>query len=380
MTDIKKKKKVSWKSILMVAAFLCVCFGLGLFIGSVLDPLIDELPPEKFFPGLIGVYILLFVFLYAHIVIHEGGHLILGLLTGYRYSSFRIGSFMWVKSNGKLYFKRYSLAGTGGQCLMAPPDMVDGKIPYALYNFGGFFANLITSVIPLVVVMLSWELTYWNCMVILWSAIGLFLALTNGIPMRMQGMPNDGHNAMSLGKNPEALKAFWLQMKINERISNGNRLKDLPEEWFTMPAEEGMQNSLIATIAVFACNRLMDLGKYDEAAVEMERLVNGKNGIVGIHKQMLNADLLFCELVGENRPEKIAELYNDELKKFLKMAKKSPSTFRTQYLYAKYVEKDEKAVAAALNGFEKVAKTYPYPHEVEAERELIAYAEEKLTN
>ena len=124
----------------------------------------------------------------------------------------------------------------------------------------------------------------------------------------------------------------------------------------------------------------MDLGKYDEAAVEMERLVNGKNGIVGIHKQMLNADLLFCELVGDNRPEKIAELYNDELKKFLKMAKKSPSTFRTQYLYAKYVEKDEKAVAAALNGFEKVAKTYPYPHEVEAERELIAYAEEKLTN
>ena len=30
-------------------------------------------------------------------VIHEGGHLVFGLLTGYKFSSFRIMSFMWVK-------------------------------------------------------------------------------------------------------------------------------------------------------------------------------------------------------------------------------------------------------------------------------------------
>ena len=140
-----------------------------------------------------------------------------------------------------------------------------------------------------------------------------------------------------------------------------------------------MQNSLIATIAVFACNRLMDLGKYEEAAVEMERLVNKKSGMVGIHRHMLNADRLYCEMVGENRPEKIEELYTDELQKFLKTMKKSPSAYRVQFLYAKYVEKNEKAALAAWNNFERVAKTYPYPHEIEGEREMIAYAEEQLT-
>lgn len=378
MSKSKKKKKSVWKSIGLIVLFLIISFGFGLLLGTVLDPIMDELPPEKFFPGLIGVYIVLFGGSFLHTVLHEAGHLVFGLFTGYQYSSFRIGSFMWVKYEGKIRLKRHTLAGTGGQCLMAPPDMVDGKMPYFLYNAGGCFANFVVSVIPLVLVLLFWQPTYLNFMVILWSVTGLFIVFTNGIPMKLQGMPNDGHNALSLGKDPEALMAFWLQMKIVEQISFGKRLKDLPEDWFTMPDEEGMQNSLIAAIAVFACNRMMDLGKYEEAAKEMERLVNKKSGMVGIHKHLLNIDRIYCEMVGKNRPEKIEELYTDELKKVLKVMKKSPSTHRLQYLYAKYVEKDEKKAAVAMAEFEKVAKTYPYPHEIDGEREMIAYAEECL--
>jgi len=100
--------------------------------------------------------------------------------------------------------------------------------------------------------------------------------------------------------------------------------------------------------------------------------------MVGVHVQILKADRVFCEMVGENRPEKLEELYDDELKKFLKAMRKSPSTYRVEYLYAKYIEKDEKKASTAMAGFEKVAKTYPYPHEIEGERELIRYAENKL--
>ncbi len=375
MTKEKKKKKFPWKVILLFAVVMAASFGAGWFIGSVMKPVAKDIPPEKFFPGLIGVYVFLLLFSFLQIVIHEAGHLVFGLLTGYRYSSFRIGSFMWVKLDGKLKLKRYSLSGTGGQCLMAPPDMVDGKLPYVLYNFGGCIANLIFSLLPLIVVLIFWKPTYANFMVLLWAAIGFFYALTNGIPMKIQGMPNDGHNAMSLGKEPEVMKAFWLQMKINEQVASGKRLRELPQEWFELPSEEGMQNSLTATIAVFACNRLMDEGSYAEADTLMEQLLKKKTGMVGIHRHMLNADRIFCELVGENRAEKLEELYTEELKKFLKAMKKSPSSYRTEYLYAKYVEKDGKKAEAAMAGFEKVAETYPYPNEIVGEKELIAYAE-----
>ena len=379
MKESKKKKKFSWKSIIMIAVFLGASFGIGWLMGSVMDPIFDELSFGEFILGLAGVYVCFLLSFFLQIVVHEAGHLICGLLTGYKYSSFRIGSFMWVKTDGKMQFKRYSMSGTGGQCLMAPPDMQDGKIPYVLYNFGGCIANLIVSVIPMVFVLIYWKATFFQCMVLLWAAVGLFTVITNGIPMKVQGMPNDGHNAMSLGKHPEAMKAFWLQMKINERIASGKRLKDLPEEWFELPTKEGMQNSLIATIAVFACNRLMDMGRYAEADELMERLLAEKSGMVGIHVQILKADRVFCEMVGDNRQEKLEELYDDELKKFLKAMRKSPSTYRVEYLYAKYIEKDEKKASAAMAGFEKVVKTYPYPHEIEGEQEIIAYAEELLS-
>ncbi len=378
MSDEKKKKKFPWKSILMIAVFLGASFGAGWLIGSLSKPMFQDVPLDKFLLGLAGVYIGFLISSFLQIVIHEAGHLVFGLLTGYEYSSFRIGSFMWVKIDGKLKLKRFSLSGTGGQCLMAPPDMKDGKVPYVLYNMGGCIANFIVSVIPLVLVFLFETSGFLRILVIVWALVGLFYVVMNGIPMKKLG--NDGHNARSLGKNPEALKAFWLQMKINEQVALGKRLKDLPEEWFEMPGKEGMQNSMIATIAVFACNRLMDEEKYAEAAEQMECLINEKNGMVEIHKHMLNADRIYCELVGEKRQEKLDELYTDELQKFLKTMKKSPSTYRVQYLYAKYVEQDEKKAATALACFEKVAKTYPYPHEIEGERELITYAEEKLAN
>ena len=41
----------------------------------------------------------------------------------------------------------------------------------------------------------------------------------------------------------------------------------------------------------------------------------------------------------------------------------------------KLLDKDDQAAAKALAAFEKTAKTYPYPAEIEGERELLALAE-----
>ena len=57
--------------------------------------------------------------------------------------------------------------------------------------------------------------------------------------------------------------------------------------------------------------------------------------------------------------------------------KTTPSIIRAEYAYALLVEKDEKKAAEWLNSFEKVAKTYPYPRDIEGERELISLIETK---
>ena len=35
--------------------------------------------------------------------IHEGGHYIFGKLTGYKFVSFRVGTYMWFRKNGEIY-------------------------------------------------------------------------------------------------------------------------------------------------------------------------------------------------------------------------------------------------------------------------------------
>lgn len=322
-----------------------------------------------------GILLLLYAVIFLQLIIHEGGHLIFGLLSGYGFSSFRVGSLMWVKCGGKLHFSRYSLAGTGGQCLLSPPEWKDGKYPYKLYNMGGSLVNLITGILfaCLAVVFQEHILPFIFC--VLMAATGIAFAAMNGLPMRLGTVDNDGYNACSIGKNPAALRAFWVQMKMNQQVSEGIRMKDMPKEWFQMPKEKEMENSMTAVLGVMACNRMMDEHRFEDAAKEMERLLSMKTGIVGVHRNLMKADLMFCEMAGENRRERLDALYDKEQKKFMKMMRHFPSVIRTEYVYALLAEKDVKKAKEVRRRFEKDTKKYPYPSEIEAERELMEYAD-----
>ena len=50
--------------------------------------------------------------MYLQLIIHELGHLIFGLLSGYKFSSFRIFNFMLIKEDGKFKIKNLSFPET----------------------------------------------------------------------------------------------------------------------------------------------------------------------------------------------------------------------------------------------------------------------------
>ena len=98
--------------------------------------------------------------MYLQLIIHELGHLIFGLLSGYKFSSFRIGNIILLKHRKKLKFKKLKIAGTAGQCLMSPPEIKDGKVPVFLYNLGGALLNLISCVIFFIIYIFTKENNY----------------------------------------------------------------------------------------------------------------------------------------------------------------------------------------------------------------------------
>lgn len=372
----RKKKKVNWQQWIVMGFFMLIGAVCGvLMVMFVEESAAEGRPLHEELLTLAGLFVGMYISMFLQLIIHEAGHLVFGLASGYQFSSFRVGSFMWLKEDGRLVLRRYSLAGTGGQCLMAPPEMVDGRIPVVLYNLGGSIMNLIASAVFFAVYLLTDKGSVISVLSLMTTLIGVVFALMNGIPLRLGTVDNDGYNALSLGKSKEAMYAFWIQLKVNEQISKGVRSKDMPEEWFAVPTDEAMRNSMVASQGVFACNRLMDQKRFEEADRLMEHLMGIESGIIGLHRSMLICDWMYCELIGENRRDVLDSVLTKEQKQFMKSMKKYPSVLRTEYVYALLGEKDNAKAEGYLELFEKTSRTYPYPSEIKAERELIEIAQ-----
>ena len=139
----KKQKNQQWILIMIYYIMFAVCGAVGMMY---VEEIRGEDVAHNLLIGEISVILCVIVVFLLHIIIHEAGHFVFGLLSGYRFSSFRIGNIMFIKKNGKLQVKKFSVMGTGGQCLMVPPECSWEQLPYRLYNLGGPLMNILFSV------------------------------------------------------------------------------------------------------------------------------------------------------------------------------------------------------------------------------------------
>ena len=359
----KQKKKTSFYQIFSMI--------ISVVIGAVFGVILSEFLIEQInLCELIVMFVSVVFAIYIHIIIHEAGHLVFGLLTGYKFCSFRIMNFTWIKEKDKIKFKKLSIAGTAGQCLLSPPDMKDGKFPVAIYNLGGIFMNIIVSLVFLLFYLLFREVSYISVIMSTFTAIGFITVITNGIPLYMNGVNNDGYNTISIMRNKNSRYTFWLQLKINQLQSDGMRLKDISEKWFEYPSYEDMNNNMVATIGVFCCNRMMDNHDFEIADKTMTELLESDAAIIGLHRQLLICDMIYCKLISGNTDDAV-ELMDKKQKKFMKSMKTFPSVMRTEYAYALICEKDTEKAEKIKTAFEKRISTYPYSGEAESEQELM---------
>ena len=370
-----KSKKKNYGQWISIAIYMLIGASCGMIGVRFFEQMAErEMSVFEQLCSSLALLILLYLGIFIQIIIHEAGHLVFGLCTGYRFCSFRIMSFMWLKEEDRIHFKRMKIAGTGGQCLMSPPDLIDGNMPVKLYNYGGAIMNLIFSSLFFIVAVLSPAGSLFRLCMILLAIIGTAFALMNGLPLKMSQVNNDGRNAVDLSKDSDAARAFWIQMKVNELAQKNVRTKDMPAEWFDVPSDEAMRNGIVATVGVLACNRLMDEHRFDEADRIMEHLLSIESGIVGLHRDLLINDRIYIALIENADPDTIKNMQSKEFKKTVKAMKDYPSVLRTGYAAALLAENDEKAASEILKKFEKAAVSYPYRSEIQAEKELMDIA------
>lgn len=377
VTGQKAQKKTNWLQWIMIFGYMLIGGLFGILMIQTMDSAsLYGASNGKVMLIWLGLLVGMYALFFLEIVLHEAGHLIFGLLTGYRFVSFRAGSLMLIKNEQGWRVRKLRLGGTGGQCLMDPPTMVDGKMPYVLYNLGGCIINLVTAALCFGLSFLCEAGTFGYALLLLAALIGLAFALFNGLPLPGE-IANDGKNALDLGKDPEALEAFRIQMVLNKLQSEGLRLKDMPEEYFVWPRQESRSNVLIASCAVFCLNRLLDEHRFEECAAGIdEMLADDLSRLPGMYRKLLVNDRIYLHLLnGES--ETAISLMDKEQLQFMKTMKGLPPIYRTEYAYALLAEQDAAKAEKALAAFDKMAKHYPHEQEIASERELMALARER---
>lgn len=320
----------------------------------------------------------LIVWILLHTILHEAGHLVCGLLSGYRYCSFRIGRFTLAKYPDGMKIKRFSIPGTVGQCLMAPPPYNDGSFPYKFYLLGGFTMNLICAAVLFAAFLLMGSGSFAGRMLAAGGAMALYLGIVNAVPAKSD-IPNDGYQIFMLGRSTEERRAFWESLEFNARLQQGTRIRELEKDWEAFDNEalvsqcEGMKG---LTGLSMRYNYLLDTERFAEAEDLCQRLL--KKGVsVDLYRKLFLGEALYLELLLHGRAEEIERLATKEVMGFLKMtAAVMPSSARTLYAYEKLFRQEEKELARAERQFADAVKNYPVPGELAQEQMLVEKVDE----
>ena len=359
-------KKI-WQSAIQIILAASAGFVIGFILASSF--------PKQYLLASILIFIvsLFFIFPLA-IIIHESGHLVMGLLTGYRFSSFRIGKILILKQNNHLKIKKFSISGTGGQCLLIPPSY-RSNFPFLFYNAGGGIFNLLTAI--LVVVLINvFNLNY--VIKIILITIGIvngYLGLINLIPLIIS-LPNDGYNILSIIKDTESRYCFYAQLMISYLQTNNVRFQDMDDSLFEMPANANLNNPLNQFVLVAQIDRLQEQLKFDEAKILIEKILN-ECKLTDYYRNSLNSEYLFYLLMENANSSKVNDLYY-EIEKFLKQScKTNLSCQRTLYAYQLLAVKNDQEAQKYLNLFNQTIKTYPFTTIIETELKIIELIKEK---
>lgn len=314
-----------------------------------------------------------FIALELSIIIHEFGHLCLGLLTGYSFVSYRYRSFLWKKDeSNKLVMMRYSLTGTGGQCLMFPPNTEE--VPVYLYNAGGVIFNNLQAFISVALVLLLPKVAMFSLFLLVLAFVGLVLGFINW--MDSKGLTNDGRNHRDMKRSNRSKEALLIVLRANALMSEGKLLSTIPlgeHDFSYYDKDVAIEYNLMAFMSDQSFNRL----EFERGFTILEELKKSSLGIMMDH--LVNLEYYMMMLMVD--VDKAKDFYVEN-KKSIELGRKLVKTqptyelvkmFEGVYLDGVY---DEKLMLV----FSEKSARHPLPGSVNDSDKILGLFTEAISN
>ncbi|MBR5171136.1 MAG: hypothetical protein IKW85_11300 [Muribaculaceae bacterium] len=266
--------------------------------------------------GIVWMLIALLLAAVLSIIIHEGGHLVAGLLTGYKFVSFRFFNWTLIRKDGRLQWRNFELEGTAGQCLMAPPDKPLEEIDTRWYNAGGVLANVITTLLAIVLIC-ACDLPAWlNILLGALAFFGAWFSLTNGIPMKLGGVANDGRNLLQLEKDLAAKQSFCNMLELNARNQCGETYGQMPERLFGIPSPIDWKNVMHVAAVLGAATRKQALHQWENSYQQLTEACLHKSDIIPLYQMELE-NMLTLACIATGRDDEARQHYTEDIAKYV---------------------------------------------------------------
>lgn len=258
----QKQRKQKRTKLLMVilGVVIGVVMGIAIWRGASAQGGMSGIAAARVFLIFVAA---LYLTLVLSIPLHELGHLLMGLLTGYKPYLFNMFGLQWMqREDGKWHFQLRPMAGAGGLCGMRlPKGSTPEKYPYRLFFLGGILMTGVLTV-PLLVLGFLQPGTAKGAAMLGAGSTLLICTLGNALP-RVQMQITDGAMLQMLHRSEQARRVYWLTWKVLDAMVAGQRLSDMPEEWFQ--AIDAPENALAAKQNINAVVRRMLKDDYDGA-------------------------------------------------------------------------------------------------------------------
>ena len=359
------KKKII-NGLLQILGIMIVGGIIGYAVGKIAGDTLSRV--DK--PNIILFLITGVIAFVLHIVVHEAGHLFFGLLSGYKFISFRVFDFKIMKDeNGKFKIRYERLAGTGGQCLMRAPEYIEGKFKYKLYLLGGVTFNLVFSIVFWLVLPSYYTL--------LFALIGFALAFLNLIPMGF----NDGMTFYHASKDETTRFILHLQLEYIYYQSIGkNLLIEKPEIVEKINSLEIINtNYLTDALEFIKLDGLEYFFEFNALYNEARKLYTERDDLLPVYKVELMA--LLVKLISLVNPEDelLEELMNDKTL-LARFKQKNPQTKNILATYEWGVKLDDEKAMILIEEARKLKNKAPNLYVQNIEMKYCDYLEKKISN
>ena len=357
------KKKII-NGLLQILGIMIVGAIIGYSVGKIAGDSLSKVDT----PNIILLLIAGVVVFILQVIIHEAGHLVFGLLSGYKFISFRVFDFKIIKDeNGKLKIRYERLAGTGGQCLMRAPEYVEGKFKYKLYLLGGVTFNLVFSIVFWLILP--------NYYTLLFALIGFALAFLNLIPMGF----NDGMTFYHASKDETTRFILFLQLEYVYYQSIGkNLLIEQPEIVEKINSLEITKNNYLTdSLEFIKLDGLEYFFEFDALYNESRKLYIERDDLLPVYKVELMALLVKLISLANPEDELLEELINDKNLK-VRLKQKNPQTKNILATYEWGIKLDDEKAMLLIEEARKIKNKAPSLYVQNIEMKYCDYLENKI--